>query len=214
MRGAVRGDGVAALTCSYLLQTAGFNVAIQRNSRNYLPSLMVSASSQALFCDILNTQEAFSILPRITTRVVKWGSSATPIALPHSAVVVSEEFLQDRIAKLVRFNGESNGSPDCTIISSRPLPQGSIEHAFGERMASVVPVKLQSRSASSTCWIESVNEGWLFLLPDGSSGGAKRKRGSAQPQGWLMSVGGHLNFQLGQSEVVAEQIEHISEPAR
>src|SRR5262249_4121378 len=202
MRGAVRGDGVAALTCSYLLQTAGFNVAIQRNSRNYLPSLMVSASSQALFCDILNTQEAFSILPRIETRVVKWGPSATPIALPHSAVVVSEEFLQDRIAKLVRFNFESNGSPDFTIISSRPLPQGSIEHAFGERMATVVPVKLQSRSASSTCWIESVNEGWLFLIPDGSSAG------------WLMSVGGHLEFQLAQSEVVAEQIAHISESTR
>src|SRR5262245_5119321 len=202
MRVDVRGDGVAALTCSYLLQKAGVDVAIQRNTRTHLPALMVSASSQALFCDVLNAQDAFSILPRIETRVVKWGSSATTIALPHSAVVVSEEFLQDRIAKLVRFNGESNDSADCTIISSRPLPQGCIEHAFGERVATVVPVKLQSRSASSTCWIESVNEGWLFLLPDGSGGG------------WLMSVGAPVDLQLAHSEVVAEQIAHISESTR
>src|SRR5262245_31894438 len=150
MRVDVRGDGVAALTCSYLLQNAGVDVAIQRNTRTHLPALMVSASSQALFCDILNAQEAFSILPRIETRVVKWGPSATAIALPHSAVVVSEELLQHRIAKLVRFNCESNDALDYTIISCRDLSQGSVEHAFGDRMAAIVPVKLQSRSASST----------------------------------------------------------------
>ena len=202
MRIDIRGDGVAALTCSYLLQTAGCNTAIQRNTRPLLPALMVSASSQALFCDILNAADALSNLPRIETRVVKWGPSAKTIALPHSAVVVSEEFLQSRIEKLVRFDCGSDDSPDWTIISTRPLPEASIEHPFGERTATVVLVKLQSRSIPATCWIESVDKGWLFLLPDGSGAG------------WLMSVGGSVHSQLSLSEVVAAQIAHLSESTR
>jgi hypothetical protein len=202
MRIDIRGDGVAALTCSYLLQTAGCNTAIQRNTRPLLPALMVSVSSQALFCDILNAADALSNLPRIETRVVKWGPSATTIALPHSAVVVSEELLQSCIAKLVRFDCGSDDSRDWAIISSRPLPDLPMEHTFGQRMATVVPVKLQSRSARSTCWIESVKEGWLFLLPEGSGAG------------WLMSVGGSVDSQLSVSEVVAAQITHLSESTR
>src|SRR5215831_8895495 len=164
----VRGDGVAALTCSYLLQTAGFNVGIQRKARTHVPALMVSASSQALFCDILNTQQTFSVLPRIERRVVKWGPNAQTIALPHSAVIVSEEFLLDRISTLIRFNDASDDSRDWTIVSSQPLPENSVECAFGKRMATVVPVQLESRAAPATCWIESVDDGWLFLVPDGS----------------------------------------------
>ena len=202
MRVDIRGDGVAALTCTYLLQTAGCNTAIQRHTRPLLPALMVSASSEALFCDILNAADALSNLPRIETRVVKWGPSASTIALPHSAVVVSEELLQSRIAKLVRFDGGSDDSPDWTIISSRPLPDLPMEHIFGQRMATVVPVKLRSRTAPSTCWIESVKEGWLFLLPEGSDAG------------YLMSVGGSLDSQLGVSEVVAAQVAHLSESTR
>jgi hypothetical protein len=214
MRIDIRGEGVAALTCGYLLQMAGCDTAIQRSTRPLLPALMVSASSQALFCDILNAADALSNLPRIETRVVKWGPSATTIALPHSAVVVSEELLQSRIAKLVRFDCGSDDSPDWAIISSRPLPDLPMEHTFGQRMATVVPVKLQSRSAPSTCWIESVKEGWLFLLPEGSGAGAKRERGSAQPQGWLMSVGGSVDSQLSVSEVVAAQITNLSDSTR
>jgi hypothetical protein len=202
MRVDIRGDGVAALTCSYLLQTSRCNTAIQRNTRPLLPALMVSASSQALFCDILNAADALSNLPRIETRVVKWGPSASTIALPHSAVVVSEELLQSRIAKLVRFDGGSDDSPDWAIISSRPLPDLPMEHSFGQRTATVVSVKLQSGSAPSTCWIESVDEGWLFLLPEGSG------------NGWLMSVGGSVDSQLSVSEVVAAQITQLSESTR
>jgi hypothetical protein len=197
MRIVIRGDGVAALTCGYLLQTAGFDVPIHRTPRAQLPALMLSASSQALFCDILKTADAFSVLPRIETRVVKWGPSSE-IAIPHSAVIVSEEFLLNQIAKSVRFNCASHDSPDWTIVSSQPVPAASVEHSFGERLATVIPVRLQSRSAPLTCWIESVDEGWLFLLPDGSG------------EGWLMSVGGHVDAQLARSEVVSPQVADLS----
>jgi hypothetical protein len=158
---------------------------------------MVSASSQALFCDILNTQQTFSVLPRIERRVVKWGPNAQTIALPHSAVIVSEEFLLGRISTLVRFNDASDDSQDWTIVSSRPLPENSVECEFGKRMATVVPVQLDRRAALATCWIESVDDGWLFLIPDGSTG-------------WLMSVGGRLDSHLARSEVVAAQVAHLS----
>jgi hypothetical protein len=181
-----------------LLQTAGFNVAIERNLRTHVPALMLSASSQALFCDILNTGEAFSVLPRIERRVVKWGPDAETIALPHSAVIVSEEFLLDRISELVRFNDAADDSQDWTIFSSRPLPEASVEWAFGKRIATVVSVQLESRADSATCWIESVDDGWLFLIPDGSG------------TGWLMSVGGPLGSHLSDSEVVAAQVAHLS----
>src|SRR5262249_61851582 len=82
----LRGDGIGALVCGYLLQTAGFGVAMQRTSRTYLPALMLSASSQAVFCDILELRDAFSSLPRIQKRVVKWGPRSETVILPHSAV--------------------------------------------------------------------------------------------------------------------------------
>jgi len=93
MKIALRGDGIAALTCAYLLQSAGFEVSIERAPRPYLPALMLSASSQTLFRDVLRLQDAFSRLPRIQKRVVKWGPRLEPVSLPHSAVIVSEQFL-------------------------------------------------------------------------------------------------------------------------
>jgi len=201
MKVLVRGDGVAALTCSYLLQTAGFSVATQRNARTLVPALMVSASSQSLFCEILNTHDAFSDLPRIERRVVKWGPDAEPIVLPHSAVVVSEEFLLDKISELVRFNDAPDDS-DWTIVSSRPLPENSVDCAFGKRTATVVSVQLENRADPPTCWIESVHDGWLFLIPDRSG------------TGWLMSVGGPLDSHLSDSEIVAAQVAHLSTETR
>src|ERR1043166_4686836 len=74
-----RGDGIAALTCGYLLQSAGFELSIERAPRTYVPALMLSTSSQALFGDILQLRDAFSCLPRIQKRVVKWGPQSHPV---------------------------------------------------------------------------------------------------------------------------------------
>ena len=56
----LRGDGIAVLTCGYLLQGAGFEVSIDRAPRTYLPALMLSVSSQALFRDVLELRDALS----------------------------------------------------------------------------------------------------------------------------------------------------------
>jgi hypothetical protein len=198
----LRGDGIAALVSGYLLQVAGFGVAVQRTSRTYLPALMLSASSQALFCDILELRDAFSSLPRIQKRVVKWGSRSEPVVLPHSAVIVSEQFLLEMIQpKLFQVNPTSDDA-DWTIVSSRPLPESVIDHAFGSRTATFAPVQLEEGSDSMTCWIESLEDGWLFLMPDTSH------------SGWLISVGAPLNAQLERSRMISGQVRELGNPTR
>src|SRR5262249_21966791 len=199
----LRGDGVAALTSGYLVQRAGFQLAMEHDSRIRLPALMLSASSQALFCDVLELPNVFSGLHRIEKRVVKWGAPAEPIVLPHSAAIVSEQFLSENIApKLVLASPASAGTVGWTIISSRRLPEAAVEYPFGQRMAAVAPVRLAKGSDAAACWIESVEDGWLFLMPD--------SRDSA----WLISVGGRMDSHLETSRLVAGQVTHGSAPPR
>src|SRR5262245_20494482 len=120
----LRGDGIAALTCGCLLESAGFEVSIEHAPRPSGPAFLLSASSQALFCDVLQLQDAFSSLPRIQKRVVKWGAHPEPVALPHSAVIASEQFLLEAVTpKRFREVESSPDAVDWTIISSRPLPE-------------------------------------------------------------------------------------------
>jgi len=198
----LQGDGIAALTCGHLLQSAGFGVSIERAPRAYLPALMVSASSQALFRDVLELRDAFSSLPRIQKRVVKWGPQPEPVALPHSAVIASEQFLLEMVAKLFRANASSPEAADWTIISSRPLPESVIEHGFGSQVATVTLVELEKGSDSTACWIESLEDGWLFLMP------------GAPGSGWLISVGGPLNAHLNSSRMIAGQIRGLGDGTR
>ena len=78
----LRGDGIAVLTCGYLLQGAGFEVSIDRAPRTYFSALMLSVSSQALFRHVLGLRDAFSSLPRIQKRVVKWGQGYAVTTVP------------------------------------------------------------------------------------------------------------------------------------
>lgn len=198
----LRGDGIAGLTCGYLLQSAGLSVAVESSSRNYLPALMLSASSQALFCDILGLGDAFSTLPRIQKRVVKWGRHAEPLVLPHSAVIVSEKILREMVQPKLFLVNPPSVAADWTIVSSRPLPESAVEYGFGSRTAAVAPVRLENGSDPATCWIESLEDGWLFLMPD------------APGSGWLISVGGTLNTQLEDSRMIAGQIQQLENPGR
>ena len=200
---ALQGDGVAALGCGYLLQAAGFAVTTQPTTRARLPALMLSASSQALFLDIFESADVFSGLPRVQKRVVTWGPRAKPVTLHHSAVIVSEHRLLEKIrSKLVLLSPASDDTADWTIFSSRPLPDAAVEHGFGSRTASVVPVHLEEWSDSSACWIESLEDGWLFLMPD------------TPGSGWLIAVGGPLDAHLGSSRMVAAQVKQLGGPAR
>src|ERR1700733_13870209 len=91
----IRGDGVAARCCGHLLTLAGYRVSVERADRPRVPLLMLSASAQNLIRDIFQRGDLFLDLPVIRKRIVAWGSVRAE--LDHSAVVISEERLLDRL---------------------------------------------------------------------------------------------------------------------
>jgi hypothetical protein len=101
--------------------------------------------------------------------------------------VVSEQILLDAIRPPT--TSPSSLDAQWTIVAAKPLPPPALEHCFGTRLASAVPVKLKESSDSDACWIESLEEGWLFLTP-----------------GWLLAVGGTPDKLLGKSRIVSAQI--------
>lgn len=175
----IRGDGVAARCCGHLLGQAGYRVSLARTERPRVPMIMLSAAAQSLIRDIFQRDDLFSGLPAIHKRIVAWGSE--PVELAHSAVVVSEEVLLERLG-FESCEAESGW----TICAAPPLPAQTVEHRFGSRMATLTKVEMKE---SGACWVESVEEGWLFLN-----------------SGWLIAVGGSAEELLGKSRLVARQI--------
>jgi hypothetical protein len=180
---------VAAYCCAYLLTKAGFPVELQPVDRPRLPMILLGEQALALIRDIFDQPGLFTDLPRVRKRVVVWGPNASPLVLEHSAVIVSEEMLLHCIRpSLIAASGPVQEQP-WTIFAARPLPAPSVEHCFGSRTASAVPVTLNESSDPAACWIESLEDGWLFLVP-----------------GWLLSVGAPAETLLGGSRVVAAEI--------
>ena len=100
------------------------------------------------------------------------------MSLAHAAVVVSErELLSELEHVLDPLDDHLDHEADFTIYASRPLPTDPVEHCFGSRSAHAAPVRLKDAHDSASCWIESLEDGWLFLIPD------------AVDSGWLLSVG-------------------------
>ena len=189
----INGDGVAACCCAHLLKRAGLRVAVKRADRPRLPVIMLSDAAVAL---MLGVFEDLSLdhLPRIRKRVVAWGRGSEPVTLDHAASIVSEQELLERLWSGLALDEEAE--PDWTIFSSRPLPPGAVERTFGSRMASVTSVTL--KGACDTCWIESLENGWLFLIPSGPG------------KAFLLSVG---SARLSDSRIVGEQIHEVGEAA-
>jgi hypothetical protein len=182
---------VAAFCCAHLLTNAGFGIDLQPVARPRLPVILLGDQALALIRDIFDQPNLFADLPRIRRRVVAWGPNAEPVAIEHSAVVVSEELLLESLRLRGADQHESQCSP-WSIVAAPPLAAAAVQHCFGSRMASAVSVKLKDNSDNTTCWIESLDGGWLFLV-----------------SGWLLSVGAPADRLLGASRVIADQISQM-----
>jgi hypothetical protein len=181
----IRGDGIAARCCGHLLSQAGYRVSFEKMVRPRVPLIMLSATAQHLIRDIFQRDNLFCDLPVIRKRIVAWGSDA--VELDHSAVVVSEEVLLDRLGMV-----SCQVQAGWTICAALPLPAQTVEHRFGSRMASAVAVELTATAQRDACWIESLEDGWLFLN-----------------SGWLISVGARAEVLLSKSRLVGEQISRV-----
>ena len=195
----VRGDGVAACCCAHLLRVAGCQVAMQRVDRPRLPALLISEAALALIRDVFGRPELFSGIPRIRRRVVAWTGRQEPVTVDHRAIVISERALLEGLEEgVVLEDQHTDAAADWVIYAARPLPEATVERRFGSRTASAARVELIPGEAGAACWIESLEDGWLFLLPGEAA------------SGWLLRVGAaggkSLDGMLARSRVIAKQI--------
>src|SRR5271163_3441865 len=93
----VRGDGVAAACCVRSLSAHDSPVSVVMAGRPKLSAILLSEATQTLLTDLFADQALFQGLPRITKRIVAWGPGSQPIVLPHSARVISEQNLLERL---------------------------------------------------------------------------------------------------------------------
>src|SRR5271154_118923 len=141
----IRGEGVAASCCTRLLDQAGVPCVRESGFRPRLPAIMLGETAQKLLSDVFDRTDLFAGLPRIKKRVVAWRPNSEPVALPHSAVIVSEQALLNTIQHApVRPLDEPAGALEWTILASRPLPESATEYPFGFRLASASPVKFKA----------------------------------------------------------------------
>lgn len=191
----LRGQGVAIATTAHLLHNAGIGVTRDRGQRRPVPVIMLSDPALALLRDVFGQPDMFADRTRIERRVVRWGAG-DPVAMPHGAVVVAEDDLAS-----VLDGGPGQASPflprfgaSTTIHGMGPFPVGTMQ-SFGERLSSTARIRLSPRADPATCWVESVDDGWLFLIPDGSGGA------------WLLAIGDTPEVLAAQAPMIAPLID-------
>jgi hypothetical protein len=197
----VRGDGVAAACCVRLLSGHGLPVSVVRTGRPKLSAVLLGEATQSLLTDLFADKNLLAGLPQIRQRVVAWGVGAQPVALPHSALVISERDLLERLwagvpspIEASQYT-ENQDTAAWEIISSRMENDGRHEGRFGSRHAFVSNVQLKAAADHESCWAESLDAGWLFLFPlHGASA-------------CLISVGGPATAMLSESRLIAAQVE-------
>jgi hypothetical protein len=191
----VRGDGIAALCCSRLLSQAGFHITSDAPARPKVPALLLSETTQKLLEDVFDRSDLFDGLTRVTRRIVAWGKDSKPVALPHSAVVTSEQELINRIRQADVPALDVDSAPaGWSIFAAPPLPGNVKERHFGSRSAGAAAVKVKTSSPRDACWIESLDDGWLFLLPVAEGA-------------WLLAVGNTVEWLLARSRLIADQLQ-------
>ncbi|MEO5922811.1 MAG: hypothetical protein ABIR70_03195 [Bryobacteraceae bacterium] len=196
----IKGDGIAAACCSHLLAQGGIATSWQKLDRPRLPVIMLSGAALSLMGDVFGPMEAFANAHRIRRRVVAWGADSAPVTMEHPAVVVSEKFLLDTVSEKLSQPATADVN-DWSILTAAPLPPGTKEHHFGYRKAAAVSVTLRDRADSTACWVESVANGWLFLIP------------TAPNSAYLLAVGDSAEHLLATSRLIAQRIEQLGEPA-
>lgn len=186
----IRGNGVAASCCAHLFGLHGIAVTAEAVDRPASPVVMLSDPALLLLRDVFGLPDLFADRPRIDRRIVAWGQTA-PVTMPHSATIVTGEELET--ALVAEHATRSPTAPDFTIHAAAPA-RTDVLTRFGARAAVATEVRLRDGNDATACWIESLDAGWLFLIPSG--------RGRA----WLLCVGPMLDDALANSRLVAPLI--------
>lgn len=187
----VRGDGVAALCCAYLLRRSGMSVRIEADSHPRVPAIMLSNAALALLRDVFACPRLLADAQRIDRRVVDWGPAQGPSTVPHAAVVTTEDAL---VAALGLADEPSFDGPADFVIRAG-APYAGEQRRFGVRQAFAAQVRIKAAGDLSAGWIEALEEGWLFIAPN-----------PAGPS-WLLAVGAPTERLLAHSRLIGPRIE-------
>jgi hypothetical protein len=206
LAGAVRvqGGGIAAACVAHLLRKNGLPVNGAPGVRRPVPAIMLGDMALALLRDVFDRPALFADRHRIVRRVVRWGDGQAT-TMPHGAVVVSEDELVAELGVALPGNDDTAAADSFTIHSGPPFPgsEGGVNELrrFGSRKAHALAVRLAGGADRGACHVESVADGWLFLLPSANDGC------------WLLAMGGAPAQLLAQSNLVAPLIAELGETA-
>ena len=194
----IRGGGAAAHCCAGLLRQAGIAVVHDAPPPAQAPAILLGEGAVNLLRQCFRAPQLLAGARRINRRVVSWNASE-PSVLPHEALVLSGGELHEALHRAL----DAIETPADAVVSE--LAGGYTVHAgtppadmplrtFGQRRASAVPVRLHHGEDESACWIEAVDEGWLFMIP------------SAPGEGWLLAVGNAADVLLASSRHLASRV--------
>lgn len=195
----ISGAGIAACCSAYLLAEQGFSVCLQPVRHVRPTRILLNEQTQSLFREIFAAPHLFAGAPHIRRRIVAWGENAQPLELPHSGVVFAEQELLNelwhRVAAHAPIPSPGTGAEDTWTINSAHKSGSPKEcQGFGARQASTTKVRLAKQAPQDCCWVESLPDGWLFLLPYGEG------------HAMLISTGYSPAGLIEQSRLIARQI--------
>lgn len=196
----VEGDGIASVCVARLLRDADIPCLSERQQRPKVAAILLSHATQHLLRTIFPTtttqDDVFDGFLPIRQRIVLWGDAKEAVTLPHVGLVAPEDVLLKRLWNQIdSCNEKPVAAPFQWQI--RTLATQSVMR-FGHRHAHIAAAQLRSSAPDNTCWVESVHDGWLFLLPLGEA------------RATLMAVGNEPNALLQNSRLISNQLDSVS----
>jgi flavin-dependent dehydrogenase len=218
-RALVLGSGVAGLTCAHLLAARGWRVDCAASPATPGPVVLISRLNADLLLELWQADEMlFMGAHRLRGRVVQWEDVAAPTQTVTPAFVVPVDILLARLADLARKMGVCSVAPahvdpadyDWVVHAGGRDAVAEESIAFGRRRGVAASVKLTPLARTDRALIESVQGGWLFLIPQGLGRGAVQAVFSEQ----IVDPRAQLRALLARSRFMSALIEEIvGEPA-
>jgi hypothetical protein len=188
----VSGRGIGAATAAQALAARGIGVAADLDgvpAPRQAPLVMLGDQAQALLCDVFAGNPllaaALNAAHPIARRIVRWGNAPTQI-FTHSARVIAGSTLVEAV-----WSPPPPWAGDAAFVLSTAPSTGVTLLRFGAREAAAAPVVLEPAADCHAAYVESLDRGWLFLIPTG--GGI----------GWLLAVGADPAEALIDSALIA-----------
>jgi flavin-dependent dehydrogenase len=101
----------------------------------------------------------------------------------------------DRAQLNIQQSNDFNGRFE--VQAMPPFPAGETLR-FGERLSATARVTFRTDAPAHTCWIEAVDTGWLFLIPDGFG------------EAWLLTVGGDARTLVQDAPLIGPLIDVLA----